>query len=179
MSVLIMEMKIPAHCWQCGFKDSEDECMAMYAADRSRCSVMDMWGESKRPEWCPLIELPDHGDLIDRDALTATDSWEWIRHGAPVVIPAERREEGFDGDTWHDLNGATAAPSGMKWQSNGKSRFSGEYMHRLVKKDTGAEKAEAEAEKPKLRSEDGRMKRMSEWIPLPEPYKEGTDDPEG
>ena len=37
-------------------------------------------------------ELPDHGDLIDRDALNATDSWEWIRHGAPVVIPAERSE---------------------------------------------------------------------------------------
>lgn len=38
-------------------------------------------------------ELPDHGDLIDRDALNATDSWEWIRHGAPVVIPAERSED--------------------------------------------------------------------------------------
>lgn len=39
------------------------------------------------------IELPDHGDLIDRDALNATDSWEWIRHDAPVVIPAERSKE--------------------------------------------------------------------------------------
>lgn len=37
-----------------------------------------------------IIPLPDHGDLIDRDELNATDSWEWIRHGAPVVIPAER-----------------------------------------------------------------------------------------
>ena len=40
-----------------------------------------------------IIELPDHGDLIDREALNVTDSWEWIRHLAPVVIPAERSED--------------------------------------------------------------------------------------
>lgn len=62
------------------------------------------------------IELPDHGDLIDRDALnremyheafetdSALQKWDsgcWIRYkmfekhrdAAPVVIPAERREE--------------------------------------------------------------------------------------
>lgn len=39
------------------------------------------------------IPVPDHGDLIDREALIATDSWEWIRHLAPVIIPAERSEE--------------------------------------------------------------------------------------
>lgn len=37
------------------------------------------------------------------------------------------------GDSWHDLGGATTAPNGYKWQSNGKSRFSGEYKNRLVK----------------------------------------------
>ena len=40
-----------------------------------------------------IIPLPDHGDLIDRDKLKATDSWEWIKNDAPVVIPAERSEE--------------------------------------------------------------------------------------
>lgn len=40
-----------------------------------------------------ILLVPDHGDLIDREALNATDSWEWIRHDAPVVIPAERSEE--------------------------------------------------------------------------------------
>lgn len=38
------------------------------------------------------------------------------------------------GDTWKDLDGAANAPAGKKWQSNGKSRFSGEYKHRLVDK---------------------------------------------
>ena len=42
------------------------------------------------------VELPDHGDLSDRDALNATDSWEWIRHDASVVIPAERSEDAND-----------------------------------------------------------------------------------
>lgn len=42
------------------------------------------------------IPVPDHGDLIDREALIATDSWEWIRHIAPVVIPAERSEDATD-----------------------------------------------------------------------------------
>ena len=37
--------------------------------------------------------VPDHGDLIDREALNVTDSWEWIRHDAPVIIPAERMDE--------------------------------------------------------------------------------------
>lgn len=101
MSVLIMEMKIPAHCWQCGFKDSDDECMAMYAVDRSCCGVMEVWGGSKRPDWCPLIELPDHGDLIDRDEqierarklrLRTADLITSILVTAPVVIQAERSE---------------------------------------------------------------------------------------
>lgn len=62
-----------------------------------------------------IIELSDHGDLIDRDALneamyheafetdSALQKWDsgcWIRYkmferhrdSAPVVIPAERRE---------------------------------------------------------------------------------------
>ena len=71
-----------------------------------------------KPYDCPLIELPDHGDLIDRDALKAdlgiTD-WEcnkcewgglfgckrgdfsdacFFLENAEVVIPAERSEDG-------------------------------------------------------------------------------------
>lgn len=35
---------------------------------------------------------------------------------------------------WKDLKGATTAPNGYKWMSNGKSLFGGEYQHALVKK---------------------------------------------
>ena len=53
---------------------------------------------------CPLIELPDHGDLVDVDLLKAEckEPYVWwetatqmkdILNDAPVVIPAERSDE--------------------------------------------------------------------------------------
>ena len=44
---------------------------------------------------------------------------------------------------WKDIQGASTAPKGYKWQNNGKSRFSKEYKSRLVKvkdKKTGGGK---------------------------------------
>ena len=78
MSVLIKGMEMPKHCGYCRFR-YDGIC---HALQKTQYAVTD----------CPLIALPDHGDLIDRDELKATDSWEWIRHQAPVVIPAERSE---------------------------------------------------------------------------------------
>lgn len=34
---------------------------------------------------------------------------------------------------WKYIQGATNAPKGYKWCSNGESRFSGKYKHALVK----------------------------------------------
>ena len=34
---------------------------------------------------------------------------------------------------WKYLDGATTAPNGFRWASNGKSRFSDDYRHALVK----------------------------------------------
>ena len=34
---------------------------------------------------------------------------------------------------WKRIEGALTAPIGYHWENNGKSRFSGEYEHRLVK----------------------------------------------
>ena len=91
MSVLINGMKMPKECGKC------------FVGDREICS-----------NGCPLIELPDHGDLIEREyaiasacsgrirALPTTEDGEnWIRvkevrqslKSVPVVIPAERSEE--------------------------------------------------------------------------------------
>lgn len=54
---------------------------------------------SMRPDWCPLIEIPEpHGDLIDRDVLAErmkhdnpqTSKKKWLRvlaAFAPAVIP--------------------------------------------------------------------------------------------
>lgn len=82
MSVLIKGMKTPKSCGECIF-DVGGACLINLNTEP----------KNELTHSCPLIELPDHGDLIDRDALNATDSWEWIRRQAPVVIAAERNEE--------------------------------------------------------------------------------------
>ena len=55
-----------------------------------------------RPDWCPLIEVPDHGRLIDADAIfdafynqyednESLANWAMaIVNNAPTVIPADR-----------------------------------------------------------------------------------------
>lgn len=87
MSVLIKGLKMPQSCYMCDMIELSGVVGCKHAYDTRNSE----WGRALN---CPLIELPDHGDLIDRDALTATDSWEWIRHGAPVVIREERSEDG-------------------------------------------------------------------------------------
>lgn len=70
-------------------------------AANKNISVLEM---NKGPDWCPLVEVPDHGDLIDRSLLEEDGEWDeredgYIGYsrahiqGAPVVIPAERSEE--------------------------------------------------------------------------------------
>ena len=61
MSVLIKGMKMPKSCLLCAFGNEFGEC----------CVNMEIEDESEMTHSCPLIELPDHGDLIDRDALKA------------------------------------------------------------------------------------------------------------
>lgn len=96
MSVLIKNMEMPKTCWGCQFGDDCGETV--------HCNIT---GESqiadKRHD-CPLIEIPPHGDLIDRWELTETamidpDEGKYVAvyradevDEAPVVIEAEGRE---------------------------------------------------------------------------------------
>lgn len=61
--------------------------------------------DDSMPSNCPLIELPNHGDLVDVDMLKAEckEPYVWwetetqmavILNDAPVVIPAERSRDG-------------------------------------------------------------------------------------
>lgn len=98
--IYIKGMEMPKNCCICHFS-SHDMCLLCKRDAED-------WFEN-RPEYCPLIELPDHGDLIDRDALknelffdTADCDLEMIEFervsGAPVVIPAERSEDAQKAD---------------------------------------------------------------------------------
>lgn len=65
MGVYIKGMEMPTGCGECRFvqKGSQEFCGLLLPDFK----YSENW--SIRPDHCPLIELPPHGDLIDRDAL--------------------------------------------------------------------------------------------------------------
>ena len=74
MSVLIKGMEMPPNCGHCFLR--RGEC-------KERIYMQ------YRPDNCPLVPVPPHGDLIDRDALpTSRVEWEDIVN-APTIIEAE------------------------------------------------------------------------------------------
>ncbi len=73
MSVLIRGMKMPESC---------HECVAGFGGG---CFVCPPWEDGYCPDegrasWCPLIELPPHGRLIDADTLN-----EMINQSYPMT----------------------------------------------------------------------------------------------
>lgn len=66
MSVIVRGMEMPESCYYCGLTDTSFiNCQAF-----SPCRLLEDACEEGRPEWCPLIEIPDkHGRIIDYDKL--------------------------------------------------------------------------------------------------------------
>ena len=65
MGVYICGLEMPKNC---------DECPCYYETEgawRNECEVLckEYTASENRPSWCPLIGIPPHGDLIDRNAL--------------------------------------------------------------------------------------------------------------
>lgn len=63
MSVLIKGMEMPDNCEQCVFQSDAGFCIAM---PMNFCGYTET---DKRAEWCPLVDLGKHWDLIDADEL--------------------------------------------------------------------------------------------------------------
>lgn len=66
MSILIRGMQMPKNCETCELSSTDSSgffgcCVTGNIVMRKR--------EQDRPSWCPLIEVPKHGRLIDADAL--------------------------------------------------------------------------------------------------------------
>lgn len=88
MSVLIIGMEMPKSCISC----------ELYEADWFWCRAAkkeyyETIENKAHPDWCPLVPVPPHGDLIDRDDFFATcpelvDGYKRITDDL-VVIPAE------------------------------------------------------------------------------------------
>ena len=90
--IYIPGMEMPTKC---------DDCEVL--SDDLVCPFTGLRGYNGKPEICPLIEVPDHGRLIDADALfeevykvwgTEYDASECnslmsFINAAPTIIPAE------------------------------------------------------------------------------------------
>jgi hypothetical protein len=86
--VYIKDIEMPKSCYDCTM-ESICNRWALHDAE---------WQKENRDKDCPLVPVPPHGDLIDRDALraevkkhaTPSDAWvfSFIRT-APTIIQAE------------------------------------------------------------------------------------------
>ncbi len=89
MSVLIKGMEMPSGCLSCDF------CNPF--VDEPYCRrLMRKTSKVTRLEDCPLVPVPPHGALIDRDDFFATcpelvDGYKTITDGL-VALPAEEAE---------------------------------------------------------------------------------------
>ena len=97
--VYIKGLKMPQNCLLCPFGDEFGKC----------CVNSELEDANELTHSCPLIEIPDHGRLIDADALKYTQAYAPCGNGkyeavnivyesdidaAPTVIEADRSEDG-------------------------------------------------------------------------------------
>lgn len=92
MSILIKGLDMPITCLHC-WLNSMKQCRATGGDTTWSIATKNRRGD------CPLIELPDHGDLVDKDELSMLvgESFDYFlaRLGLKcpkAIIPAERRD---------------------------------------------------------------------------------------
>ena len=113
MSVLIKGMEMPVTCCHCPLMGYDPD-REWFDSTRTGAHICVLTGElidnTKREEHCPLVSVPQHGRLIDADALEVHDGWmneDKERNvqqthitfvysndiaNAPTIIPAEEGE---------------------------------------------------------------------------------------
>ena len=97
--IYIPGMEMPIACTFCPCAH-DDKC----DITRKKQTFLE-WYES-RPDWCPLVPVPDHGPLVDADAIVASCKDEKGYYygyeaaiigekaeSAPVIIPADPGRE--------------------------------------------------------------------------------------
>ena len=110
--IYIPGMEMPKSCGFCPLK--------MMAMEGDECAIGARFTEyQKRPSDCPLIHVPDHGDLIDRDAMI--DS---MKHEIQEFISLSVYDDGL-------LNGYKAAT--RKIQENAPTIISADHFRGVTK----------------------------------------------
>ena len=102
MPDILIRMEMPRTCADCHDADLPTAIAWLGAKCPWAHGIIDPGVYDLRHERhpdCPLVELPPHGDLIDRDAVPLPapieDEYKYVHEiikEAPVVVPAERRE---------------------------------------------------------------------------------------
>ena len=111
MSVLVKDMKMPTSCYACDFF-----AQTAYCNEEDEMDTLSYCKRTRKKTWecvngylpnCPLVPVPPHGDLIDRDALRDNNCDVFEINGAdgtilamdvsiiddaPTIIPAEEGE---------------------------------------------------------------------------------------
>ena len=93
MSILIKNMVMPKNCYECRFGKEKQFDFGIV------CTLLNgtTLDTTSRPKGiCPLIELPAHGDLIDRDSVleilsdknAAWDGYVKVK-ALPIVVESE------------------------------------------------------------------------------------------
>ena len=99
MSILIKGVEMPKSCEECQVCDYEEGNCLLTGTNRISDGRNTLPHNGERRDWCPLIEIPPHGRLIDADALIK--EWklgfyrrivEALMEDAPTIIEAERRK---------------------------------------------------------------------------------------
>ena len=96
MSVLIKGMEMPKSCEKCPCKTADAfgglGCQATGYIPLRKAN-------QDRPDWCPLVEIPPHGRLIDADALVKKQpipelgAPRWLIEQAPTIIESEEEDD--------------------------------------------------------------------------------------
>lgn len=70
MSVLIRGMEMPTRCGECSIVQKTKSAYRCPLASKAKgFSCVTNFGSIEIPEYCPLVEIPAHGRLIDADAM--------------------------------------------------------------------------------------------------------------
>jgi len=89
--IYIKGLKMPTACCACPC-NYDNVC-----AITNKYPTFEEWYEIK-PSWCPLVPVPDHGRLVDADALMENAQYKgthdiltaWDVVAAPTIIPADK-----------------------------------------------------------------------------------------
>lgn len=87
MGIYIKGMEMPKDCPMCPLAHWNKldrltgcEIVKRYIPDNDT----EYWQSDHRPEWCPLVEVPPHGRLINADA--PIEVWDIGQDGAPHTV---------------------------------------------------------------------------------------------